>query len=152
MSLNKLSTDDVNPILEKWQTVLRLQDWDIRLQLVDTPWRKTGDIKVDAHDKKAILLFNSVNLRGENLEEVVVHELLHLKLWALDQMLETLLESVFGDDPDDPKHLFARAQFMDVLEPTVEDLTKACLHLGGSDKALSFGRVQALVDKELKDL
>jgi hypothetical protein len=27
-------------LLEKWQKILRLQDWDIQLQLVETPWRK----------------------------------------------------------------------------------------------------------------
>ena len=116
--------------------------------MVDKPWRKTGDIKIDAHDKKAVLLVNTENPRNENLEEVVIHELLHLKLWRLDQLLETLLTSVFGEE-DDPKRSFANAQFMDALEPTVEDLTKACLQLGGENKELSFGRVQALIDKEL---
>lgn len=67
-------------------------------------------------------------------------------------MLETLLESVFGTDERDPKYTFAYAQFMDVLEPTVEDLTKTCLRLSSNDTELSFGRVQAMVDKELEDL
>jgi hypothetical protein len=138
-------------LLDKWQVILRLQDWDIRVHPVDTPWRKTGDIKIDTHDKKAILLINAQNPHGEQLEEVVIHELLHLKLWGLDQMLENLLESVFGTDEQDPKYAFAYAQFMNVLEPTVEDLTKTCLQLGGNDLKLSFGRVQALVDKELAD-
>ena len=143
--------NELEQLLNKWQTNLRLQDWDIELQLVNKKWRKTGDIKIDAHDKKAILLVSHPTPLNENLEEVVIHELLHLKLWSLDQMLESLLTSVFGSDSQDPKYMFAYAQFMDALEPTVEDLTKAYLQLGGENKKLSFTRVQNLVDKELEN-
>jgi hypothetical protein len=149
-----MTSDDLNAtlsgLLEKWQHILRLRDWDIKLQLVTTPWRKTGDIKVDAHDKKAILLINANKLENENLEEVVIHELLHLSLWGLDQMLESLLVSVFGNHPADPKYQFAYAQFMDKLEPTVEDLTKAFVSLAADNQTLSFKRVVGLLEDELK--
>jgi hypothetical protein len=137
-------------LLEKWQAILRLRDWDIKLQLVTTPWRKTGDIKIDAHGKKAVLLVNAANLENENIEELIIHELLHLSLWSLDQMLESLLTSVFGNNPDDPKYQFAYAQFMDSLEPTVEDVTKAFVVLGAENKTLSFKRVERLLGKETK--
>jgi hypothetical protein len=140
----------LSALLEKWQYVLRLRDWDIKLELVTTPWRKTGDIKIDAHDKKAILLVNAEKLEGENLEELVIHELLHLSLWSLDQMLESLLTSVFGNNPDDPKYQFAYGEFMDRLEPTVEDLTKAFVSLAAKDKVLSFKRVEVLLEEEIK--
>lgn len=80
--------NELEGLLNKWQTNLRLQDWDIELQLVNKNWGKTGDIKIDAHDRKAVLLINGRTPENENLEEVVIHELLHLKLWSLDQMLE----------------------------------------------------------------
>ncbi len=140
---------NLEALLEKWKVILRLQDWDISLQLVETLWRKTGDIKIDAHDKKAILLLNRSNPNSENLEEVVIHELLHLKLWGLDQMLENLLTSTFGNDSNDPKYNFAYSQFMDILEPTVQDLTKSLVLLGAENKVSSFGRVQKKVDAEL---
>ena len=141
-------TEELETLLAKWQAALLLKDWDVHIKVIHTPWRKTGNVKIDAHDEKALLLVNGANPRGENLEEVV-HELLHLKLWGLDRMLVNLLEATFGSDEQDPKYKFAYAQFMDVLEPTVEDLTKACLQLGGERKELSFGRVQALVDEEV---
>jgi hypothetical protein len=94
-------------------------------------------------------LFNAQNPHQESLEEVVLHELLHLKLWPLDSMLENLLGGVFGSDSSDPKYSFAFAQFMDALEPTVEDLTKSLLGLGGDSRAVSFHRVQTQVDQEL---
>lgn len=136
--------------LEKWQQNLRLQDWDIRLQTVDREWRKTGDVKVDRDDKKAILLINCCNPTSENPEEIIIHELLHIKLWDMDQMLEGFLQSLFGEDSEDPRFSFAMQQFMILLESTVEDLTKSFIQLGGEEKNLSFGRVERLVEQELK--
>ena len=42
--------------LRKWQEILRLGDWDIKYELVNIEWRKTGDIKIDMTDRKAILM------------------------------------------------------------------------------------------------
>ena len=36
--------DDIHKYLNKWQAILRLQDWDIKSQTVNRNWRKTGDI------------------------------------------------------------------------------------------------------------
>ncbi len=140
---------DLLSYLEKWQEILRLRDWDIRLEVVNQKWRKTGDVKVDRDDKKAILLVNVFNPTSENLEETIIHELLHIKLWDMDQMLEGFLHSLFGKDPEDPRYNFALQQFMILLESTVEDLTKGFLQLGGEEKELSFGRIEGLVKKEL---
>jgi hypothetical protein len=145
-----VQVDPMQKILVKWQNILRLQDWDIRLMRVETQWRKTGDIKIDADDKKAVLMLNCHNPKSENFEEVIVHELLHLKLWGMDQMLEQLLFGVFGQDDKDPKYNFAYGQFMTLLESTTEDLTKGFLTTGGENKELSFGRIQKQIDEELK--
>ncbi len=146
-----VQTELLQQHITKWQDILRLRDWDIRLTIVNVEWRKTGDIKIDADDKKAVIMVNGVNPKQENLEEVIIHELLHLKLWGMDQMLEQLLFNVFGQDENDPKHDFAHTQFMTLLESTVEDLTKGFLTVGGSSKELSFGRVQKLVNEELQE-
>lgn len=135
--------------LEKWQGILRLRDWDIRLQMVEIPWRKTGDIKIDRDDHKAILLVNGCDPKQTNLEALVLHELLHLKLWDLDQTTEQFLHGMFGEDEDDPKYQYALTQFMTALESTVEDLAKSFLSLGGEDREPSFGRLQMQVDHEI---
>lgn len=140
----------IETYLRKWQDILRLRDWDIKYEIVNTEWRKTGDIKIDMTDRKAILMINNYNPKQTNLEALVIHELLHLKLWGMDQMIEQLIYSVFGKDENDPKFNFAYDQFMSILEPTVEDLAKSFLTLGGENKEISFGRVQQLVDKELQ--
>lgn len=54
-------TETIQRYLTKWQEILRLQDWDIRLHIVDTEWRKTGDIKVDDDDQNAVVMINGAN-------------------------------------------------------------------------------------------
>lgn len=113
---------DVNKLeklINKWQDILRLRDWDIKLKIVDTEWRKSGDIKIDMDDRKAVMLINN-NPKTTNLEELVVHELLHLKLWGMDQMLEGFIIQVFGEDDDDIKKEFAMNQFFCCLSQQLQ--------------------------------
>ena len=135
-------------LITKWQDVLRLRDWDIKLKIVETEWRKSGDIKIDSDDKKAVMLINN-NPKSTNLEELVVHELLHLNLWGMDQMLEGFINQIFGEDEKDIKKEFAMNQFFLLLESTVEDLAKGFLKANDCKDELSFGRLQKLIDDEI---
>lgn len=144
----KVDAADTAKHLAKWQNILRLRDWDIRTKVVKTSWRKSGDIKIDLDDRKAVFLVNSRS-KCENLEELVIHELLHLKLYGLDQMIEELLSAVYGEEAKDVKREFAITQFMKLLESTVEDLTKGYLAAIGSPTPLSFGRLQKQIDDEV---
>ncbi|GCD10549.1 hypothetical protein G9F71_013230 [Clostridium sp. FP2] len=143
-----VNVSELEGLINKWQIILRLMDWDIKLQIVDKEWRKSGDIKIDIDDKKAVMLINN-NPKSTNLEELVVHELLHLKLWGMDQMIEGFINGVFGANEDDIKKEFAMNQFFILLESTVEDLTKGFLKANGCDQELSFGRLQKLIDNEI---
>ena len=143
-----VALEDARAILARWQPILRLADWDIDLRLVTGAWRKSGDVKVDLDDRKAVLLLNA-EPRSENLEETIVHELVHLRLYAMDQMLEELLDAVFGTDADEPPRAFAETRFMTLLESTTEDLAKALLAASGSAAPLSFGRLRDEVEREV---
>jgi len=138
---------DVVGHLRKWQDILRLRDWDIKVQVVEASWRKSGDIKIDLEDKKAVFLVNR-QPKSTNMEELVIHELLHLKLYGMDQMIEELLLAVYGEKEKDSKKEFAETQFMKLLESTVEDLTKGYLTASKSQKLLSFGRLKTQIDEE----
>ena len=138
----------LNLYLQKWQNILRLRDWDIKLELVTKPWGKTGDVKIDQAEKTAILLINNCNPKQSDIETTVIHELLHIKLWGMDQMIESLLKCVYGEDEDDPKFSFAYTQFMELLEVTTQDLTKGYMELGADCKEVSFGRIQKQADDE----
>ncbi len=146
MSINKF---EIESYFNKWKDILRLRDWDIEIEFVKTSWRKSGDIKIDLDDKKAKLLINDTP-KCTNMEELIIHELLHLKLYAMDQMIEELVNILYGEDENDPKRTFAYGQFMLLLETTVEDLTKGYLSASNSKKSLSFGRLQKEIDKEIK--
>lgn len=134
----------VQALFEKWCKKLRLvSGWDIRLEFVEDPaWRKSGDFKVDCDDRKAVLMLNALNPKQENPEEVIVHELLHLKMYPLDQVTEALIVSNFREGT--PEWDFAYHQFFTALEQTVEELTKCCLLEFGDNKELSFGRCKAM--------
>jgi hypothetical protein len=148
VSMIMVDEKEIEAHRKKWQDLLRLRDWDIQIKIVKTKWRKSGDIKIDLEDKKAILLINQVS-KCENLEELVVHELLHLKLYGMDQMIENLLSIVYGEKEKDPKKEFASTQFMMLLESTVEDLAKGYLAANRNQKTLSFGRLQKAVGDEI---
>ena len=143
-----VNVSKLEELITKWQEILRLRDWDIKLKIVETEWRKSGDIKIDMDDKKAVMLINNTP-KSTNLEELVVHELLHLKLWGMDQMIEGFINQIFGEGEGDLKKEFAMNQFFLLLESTVEDLAKGFLKANDCKEELSFGRLQKLIDSEI---
>lgn len=135
-----MQRDEIQRLADKYTAKLRITPiWDVKLEWVEDPtWRKTGDIKIDCDDRKAILMLNAVNPKQENLEEVIVHELMHLKMYPLDQVTESLITSTF-EEGTAAQH-FAYQQFFTALEQTVEELTKCFLLEAGEERSLSFGR------------
>ncbi len=135
-----LIKEELQRLFDKWCEKLRIVPfWDVKLEFIDDiNWRKTGDIKIDCDDKKAIIMLNTGNPKQENLEEVLVHELFHLKLYPLDQVTESLIVSNFKEGTSEQE--FAYRQFFTSLEQTVEELTKCFLLEFGENKEFSYGR------------
>ena len=133
---------ELTEIFDKYCKKLRIVPaWDVKLEFVEDPsWRKTGDFKVDCEDKKAVFLLNAVNPKQENLEEIIVHELMHLKMYPLDQVTESLITSTFEEGT--PASNFAYRQFFSTLEQTVEELTKCFLLEFGDDREFLLRPVQ----------
>ena len=147
MTKQEITKENIETIVSKWQKILRLQDWDISVQIVENEWRKSGDVKIDIDNKMAILLINK-NPKCENLVELVIHELLHIRLWPMDQMIEELLDIVYGKENSKQKD-FGVSQFMGTLESTVQDLTKGYVELSNSGQ-LSLGRLRKEVQVEIE--
>ena len=135
-----MDTKEAERLFQKYVEKLRLApNWDVKLEWVENEnWPKTGDFKIDCDDHKAILLLNRARPKQENLEEVIVHELMHLKLYPLDQVTESLITANFEEGT--AGYEFAYNQFFLTLEQTVEELTKCFLFEFGENKDLSFGR------------
>ena len=127
-------------LFEKYIRKLRITPaWDIKLEFVEDPtWHKTGDFKIDCSDRKAILLLNVVNPKQENLEEVIIHELMHIKMYPLDQVTESLIINCFEEGSAASN--FAYQQFFTALEQTVEELAKCFLLEFGDNREFSYGR------------
>ena len=135
-----MDREKVTALFEKYIRKLRITPaWDIKLEFVEDPeWRKTGDFKIDCDDRKAILLLNAVSPKQENIEEVIVHELMHIKMYPLDQVTESLIKNCFEDGSAASR--FAYQQFFTTLEQTVEEMAKCFLLEFGENRDLSFGR------------
>lgn len=113
-------------LFEKYIRKLRITPtWDIRLEFVEDPaWPKTGDIKIDCADRKAIILLNIANpKREENFEEIIVHELMHIKMYPLDQVTESLIVNCFEEGSAANK--FAYEQFFTTLSRPWKSLPNA---------------------------
>ena len=146
----KIDIKEIEKYLNKWQSTLRLKDWDIKIHLVEKEWRKSGDIKIDDCNKQAILMINGKNPRMTNLEEVIIHELLHIKLRGMGELIKRLINSAYGTDETDVKRDFVYEDFMLTLESTTQDLTKGYVELGADNKDIPFGYLEDEVKEELK--
>ena len=127
-------------MFEKYIRKLRITPaWDIKLEFVEDPDRpKTGGLKIDCDDCKAVLLSNAVNPKQENLEEVIVHELMHIKMYPLDQETGSLIANCFEEGP--AASGFVCQQFFTALEQTVEEPAKCFLPEYGENREFSYGR------------
>ena len=145
-----MDREQITALFEKYCKKLRIVPaWDVKLELVDDPsWPKTGDFRIDCDDRKAILMLNIINPKQENMEEVIIHELMHLKMYPLDQVTESLILSTFPEES--PAQDFAYRQFYTTLEQTVEELAKCFLLEFGDNKTFSYGRCDKM--KSFNDL
>jgi len=142
-----IDQDSIRAKVKHLQDILRLREWDIDCMVVDKPWRKNGDVKIDTPNRLATVMI-SASLDPACLEEVVVHELLHIKLYGLDQMIEYLIDILCGDDEDARKAL-NYGFFMEMLESTTEDLAKGYLTAAGRVGGFNTSRVDRQVKEEL---
>lgn len=116
-----------------------LDDWNIKLEFVEHDWKNTGNVKVDEEGKTAIVYLNIFNPKMENLEQVLIRELCHVKLWKLDTFCESLLDSTFKDK-NSKEYKFGYDMFMVALERTTEEFAKTYTKLLAKNKSLSFNR------------
>lgn len=139
-----MDREKLTELFDRYCRKLRITpQWDVALEMIDDPeWGKTGDFKIDCDDRKAVLMLNVLNPKQQNLEEVIIHELMHIKLYPLDQVTESLIISNFEEGT--PAYDFAYTQFMTSLEQTVEELAKCFLFEFGEDRELSFGRTRTV--------
>ncbi len=111
--------------LQKWQTLLGLRDWKIGVELVDfLRERQSGDLRVDLPNREALVMLARRPWRADE-ELTLVHELMHLVLWRLDQLLEEVIGLAF---PQEGQREFASSRHLESLEEICQQLARALLH------------------------
>lgn len=110
----------IKSIIDKYQKRLDLNDWMIDFKFVQfnraDGFPQKGDIKVTLKNKRATILLREEN---KNIEQTIVHELVHLFLWDLDIYAEKNI----------PKN--KKDPYFEKLEYTVSKITKIILKTGG---------------------
>jgi hypothetical protein len=149
MEVIHMNQEEILLCIGKWQKTLKLQDWDIQYLPVEVPWRKSGDIKIDDDNRNAVLMLNRYNPKRQNLEEIILHELLHLRLRGFDVMIEELINLVYGIDEKNTQREFAYSQFMLLLETTVQDVTKSFFEARDQGYQMELGRLKDEISQEI---
>lgn len=135
-----MNRNEISDLFNKWVKKLRIENqFDCKLEFVnDVNFKKTGDLKIDIEDSKAIIMLNESNPFNENFEEVIIHELMHLKLYPLDQFAEMMIIANYENGSKEQNIMYHN--FFVTLEKMLEELTKCYLLEFGGNKELSYGR------------
>lgn len=99
--------------LKYWQSKLNLFDWNLAIKMkkfTRTDYVQTGDFKV-VGDKRAII-YISEKPTDKDIRKVVLHELIHVLLWKLDNYCENQISAE------------NKSEYLGLLEETVDTLTK----------------------------
>lgn len=134
-------------LVQRWQPVLGLQEWTIRVELVDfaREWQ-SGDVKVDDVSKTALVLMSRRPFRNE--EQVLLHELLHVVLWPLDRATMDLAEA--APEGSRERELGENLVFR-ALEPATEQLTVALLKAAGKTVEPAWWALEREAEERLKE-
>jgi len=85
----------IEDFLKKWQKILRLDTWEIKV-VTDAhlhPKEKWGEIKIFDHIFRAEMHISTLCPEGD-IEEVIVHELLHLLTYPSRQFFYKTLQEL----------------------------------------------------------
>ena len=100
--------------LKYWQRQLNLQDWNLQIEFVKFKrkdnFNQSGDIDVNLKTKQAVVKITH-ETTGKD-KAIILHELLHLKLWEYDHFCELHLKPEFKD------------KYFELLEKVIANLTE----------------------------
>ena len=113
-----------NESIKKWKNRLGFSGWKIDTKIMvfnrADGFPQQGDFRVDYLKKKATILIGII--LKSSVEEIVVHELVHLLLWPLDQKMMSTIKRL-------PKTEQKKIEddFLGKLERIVDHITKSFL-------------------------
>ena len=114
-------------LLNRWRSLLRIRHW--RLQLL---WEEMdsmenyGSFSSTGQRPEAVITIWS-GIRRKDLEDTIVHELLHAVILPLDQLL-----AQWGSKLDDEDAKLLQRQYEDARENIIDHLTQAMIYTKNS--------------------
>lgn len=117
----KILKEQAEKSLKKWQTRLGFPDWEFEVKVIEFKrpdgFLQDGDIIVNYPKKQATILIGTI-LKAP-VEEIIVHELVHLILWPLDRKTTSIIKLL-------PKSKQKKGldDFLGKLEKTAAKITK----------------------------
>ncbi len=110
--------------IKKWKNRLGFSEWKIDVKIVTfnraDGYPQQGDFRTSHSKNKATILVGIV--LKSSVEEIVVHELVHLMLWPIDQKTIAIIKKL-----PRAKQKKAEGDFLGKLEKVVAQITKSFL-------------------------
>ncbi|GAH03742.1 unnamed protein product [marine sediment metagenome] len=128
MSIDK---NKISKLVTKWRDILRLYNWDMRYIVVDTLKIESeyGNLLIEPDILRATLqILKTCPI--EDLENFVIHELVHVRLHPLTAYCDDFLEEFFGIR----ERTILRKQLKAKEENIVENLAKTLLEMNNEEK------------------
>lgn len=87
--------DEIALLVKKWISALDMDRWKIAVRFNEEPQENSAGCIAKPEYREAMITFNLANLSSErDLEEHVVHELVHCITWPLTEVADTYAQDV----------------------------------------------------------
>jgi hypothetical protein len=111
-----LSRRKIRALLRKWQRIFYLRDWRITVQAnEDESWENLAVTGVQEGRREAIMIYWDL-LAEKDYEDVTIHELQHIIMHPIDELLSEWLEEL----PEEKRALFEK-QLRNRIEVVVDN-------------------------------
>lgn len=130
-------TKELEQLVIKWQPKLKLQDWDLDIQLKsDKEYKEIEEavgfgagyskgMNTSTEERQHSLIYLNHDSGSDTLETYLVHELIHSITNEYNEFSQTLIELV---DSEESKSIL-RTRYNEIIEKLVWKLTRIILEL-----------------------
>jgi len=124
-------TKELKELISKWKKILKLEDWDLDIQLecpkkyreieeavgFESGYSRGMNTSTEERQHSLIILSNE---SGDTLEEYLIHELIHTITNEMVEFNDTLIELVINEETKS----VLKTRGLDILEKLVWKLTR----------------------------
>lgn len=135
-----MTKNELKKLILKWKPILKLQDWDITVAIVDQsyideitqqeeiPYKADALNKISSMKKACEILISSTP--SEDIEKCLVHELVHVVVNSMDEEHRYAINCI----SDITLQNYCNNRRVGPLEQVVNDVTRICINSIGASK------------------